>query len=85
MVAYQWPQQIRVGTRPSRAETEWSSWADQHQARFISLFPLFVNDTPANELIAEYYWENDAHWNEVGHAKVAKELLNQLVLPSAKK
>ena len=85
VVVYPWPQQVRAGIRPSRAETEWSSWADQHQARFISLFPLFVNDTPADEIIAEYYWKNDAHWNEAGHAKVAKELLNQLVLPSSKK
>ena len=75
LVVYPWPQQVRAGTRPSRAETEWESWARDNGVQFISLFPVFVNSTPAEEVIARYYWKNDAHWNEEGHRLVAEALL----------
>ena len=75
LVVYPWPQQVRAGTKPSRAETEWESWAHDNGAQFISLFPVFVNSTPAEEVIGRYYWKNDAHWNEEGHRLVAEALL----------
>ena len=76
LVVYPWPQQVRAGTKPSRAETEWQAWAAQNNAQFISLFPVFVNDTPAEEILSRYYWKNDAHWNEEGHSLVAEALLD---------
>jgi len=75
VVVYPWPQQVRAGTKPSRAETEWSAWAHENDAQFISLFPVFVNSTPPEEVIEKYYWKNDAHWNEEGHRLVAEALL----------
>ena len=44
-------------------------------AQFISLFPVIVNQAPAEEIIQNYYWKNDAHWNEEGHRSVAEALL----------
>jgi len=85
LVVYPWPQQVRAGTKPSRAETEWESWARQNGVQFVSLFPVFVNSMPAEEVIGKYYWKNDAHWNEEGHRLVAEALLNPsrgLALPS---
>lgn len=78
LVVYPWPQQVRAGTKPSRAETEWAAWANANGAQFISLFPLFVNSTPAEEILLRYYWKNDAHWNEEGHRLVAEALLRKL-------
>ncbi len=75
LVVYPWPQQVKAGTRPSRCETEWSRWAQENNAQFISLFPVFVNKEPADQVIAKYYWKNDAHWNEEGHRLVADALL----------
>ena len=75
LVVYPWPQQVKAGTRPSRCETEWSRWAQENNAQFISLFPAFVNKEPADQVIAKYYWKNDAHWNEEGHRLVADALL----------
>jgi hypothetical protein len=75
LVVYPWPQQVKAGSKPSRAETEWASWAKQNGAQFISLFPVFVNPEPAEEVIQKYYWKNDAHWNEEGHRLVAEALL----------
>lgn len=75
VVVYPWPQQVKAGTRPSRAETEWRAWAQENEAQFISLFPVFVNDVPAQEILSRYYWKNDSHWNEEGHRLVAQALL----------
>lgn len=77
LVVYPWPQQVRAGSKPSRAEKEWQDWAAQNNAQFVSLFPVFVNDTSADEIISKYYWKNDAHWNEEGHRLVAAGLLDQ--------
>jgi hypothetical protein len=75
LVVYPWPQQVKAGTRPSRCETEWSRWAQENNAQFISLFPVFVNLESAEQVIRKYYWKNDAHWNEEGHRLVADALL----------
>jgi hypothetical protein len=75
LVVYPWPQQVKAGTRPSRCEREWSRWAQENSAEFISLFPVFVNQEPAEQVIQKYYWKNDAHWNEEGHRLVAEALL----------
>jgi hypothetical protein len=34
-----------------------------------------VNNEPEDQVIAKYYWKNDAHWNERGHRLVADALL----------
>jgi len=75
LVVYPWPQQVKAGSKPSRAETEWDSWAKGNGVQFISLFPVFVNQEPAEQVIQKYYWKNDAHWNEEGHRLVADTLL----------
>ncbi|MCX6946294.1 MAG: SGNH/GDSL hydrolase family protein [Verrucomicrobia bacterium] len=75
LVVYPWPQQVKAGTKPSRSETEWASWAKENGVQFISLFPVFVNQEPAEQVIQKYYWKNDAHWNEEGHRMVAEALL----------
>ena len=75
LVVYPWPQQVKAGSKPSRGETELASWAKENEVQFISLFPVFVNQSPAEEIIQKYYWKNDAHWNEEGHRLVAEALL----------
>ena len=76
IVVYPWPQQVKAGTKPSRVETEWVNWARENEAQFISLFPVFVNQEPAEQIIQKYYFHNDAHWNEAGHRLVADALLD---------
>ena len=75
-MVYPWPQQVKAGSKPSRAETEWSRWAQENNAQFISLFPVFVNQESAEQVIRNYYWKNDAHWNEEGHRLAADALLD---------
>ena len=75
LVVYPWPAQVRSGSRPSRVEQEWSAWARKNGADFLSLFPVFVNDQPAEQVIGKFYIRNDGHWNEHGHGQVAASLL----------
>jgi len=77
VAVYPWPAQVRSGTRPSRAEIEWSGWARQNQADFLSLFPIFVNEQAPEAIIGKYYIRNDGHWNEEGHRLVAEALMKQ--------
>ena len=51
------------------------NFSGSSNAQFISLFPVFVNQEPAEQVIRKYYWKNDAHWNEEGHRLVADALL----------
>ena len=51
------------------------NFSGSSNAQFISLFPVFVNQAPAEEIIQNYYWKNDAHGNEEGHRLVAEALL----------
>lgn len=74
LVIYPWPQQIRAGTRPSRAEREWLEWCRQEQVPCLNLFPLFVSDTPADRVLSTYFIPGDCHWNEAGHRLVADAL-----------
>ena len=51
------------------------NFSGSSNAQFISLFPVFVNQESAEQVIRKYYWKNDAHWNEEGHRLVADALL----------
>lgn len=87
VVVYPWPQQLSRLSRPSRAETVWADWAEQNRASFISLFPDFSELGDAEFIRENYFLQNDSHWNERGHAKVAELLLGKyraLILPAAK-
>ena len=75
LVIYPWPQQVLAQSKPSRAETEWLAWARQEGVPCVNLFPLFVNATPPEEVLRQFYWHNDCHWNEEGHRRVAEALL----------
>lgn len=74
LVVYPWPQQIRSGTRSGRGETYWRDWCTDHKVDFVSLYPVFLEDGPAEKVIQKYYWKDDCHWNEAGQIRVAETL-----------
>jgi len=41
---------------------------------FVSLYPAFLEDGPAEKVIQKYFWKDDCHWNEAGQIRVAKTL-----------
>ncbi len=77
LVVYPWPDQILNDPDALRHEDFWRKWSHQKGIQFISLFPNFTSHDP-RETISEYFLPGDFHWNEKGHALVAKEMLRHL-------
>lgn len=77
VAVYPWPNQITHRDLNSRQVTHWREWAAGAGANFLNLFPLFINSEAAEKVIDRYYLEHDVHFNEQGHAVVAKAFLEQ--------
>ena len=69
------PYQIRARDINSLQVTFWKSFAKRHNARFINYFPNFINSENSDDVIRKYFIPGDVHWNEHGHALIAKKLL----------
>ena len=74
IVIYPWPAQIKQRNLNDRQVQAWQEFALEHQTSFINLYPLFINETPAKEVVSRYYIKGDVHWNEKGHKLVADKL-----------
>lgn len=72
-----WPEHVRQQVSHSMHETHWKIFALEHTTALIDLFPLFINDRPAEEVIADYFIAGDIHWSRAGHRLVADEVLKQ--------
>ncbi len=70
-----WHHQIEKGEIRDEYVQYWEVFARKHQISFLNFFPLFINDEDPDLVINKYYIQNDNHWNEFGHEKVASFLL----------
>jgi hypothetical protein len=75
VVVYPWPAQVWFHDLDSRQVHLWRDWSAARGARFVNIFPAFVTDAPPVETLRRYYIEGDIHWNEAGHAVVARTIL----------
>lgn len=73
-----WPEHIRQKISHSMHETHWKIFASEQQIELIDLFPLFINERPAEEVITEYFIPGDIHWSRAGHRLVADEILKHI-------
>ncbi len=76
LVVYPWPRHLRERDLESIQVRFWKQFASDVGIRFLDLFPLFINDRPADEMIAQYLIDGDIHWNTRGHALVAGALVD---------
>lgn len=72
---YPWPDQIMAGDLAHPWVTRWRDWAARHGVDFIDCFPAFLDGRPPETVIRENFFAGDNHWNEAGHAVVAKVVL----------
>jgi len=74
LVIYPWPTQLQSATR-GRGRKPCFDFAKASGIPVIDLFPAFraLKDWPG------YYIYGDVHWNEKGHAFVARRLADSLV------
>lgn len=74
LAVYPWPRQIQYKDLVSRQVRIWKSFCRERQIPFLDLFPLFINRTPPEEVLAKNFIEGDVHWNQNGHQIVAEAL-----------
>ncbi len=75
IVVYPWPDQIWYRDRESIVVSYWKQWAEEHRARFVNLFPVFLHYENPEQCINKYFITGDTHWNEAGHSIVAQEFM----------
>jgi len=69
-----WHSQIKKGELTDEYAQNWESFALNQGIPFISFYPLFINEEDPDTVIRKYYIQNDNHWNEFGHERVANYL-----------
>lgn len=75
LVAYPWPAQILQKDPQSSAKKIWKEWAQAKGVAYLSLFETFEDLGEPSKVVRQYYLQDDCHWNEAGHAEVAKVLI----------
>jgi len=69
-----WHSQIKARLPEDEYTRLWEDFANQHQIRFVNLYPLFINGKNPEIIINKYYIKSDNHFNEFGHELVARFL-----------
>ena len=75
VAVYPWPDQIVRKDLNSRQVKFWRAWTIKHNAKFLNLFPSFIDGRPAKEVYEKYFIPHDYHFNEQGHKLVADRFL----------
>ena len=78
IAVYPWPAQIEHRDINSRQVAIWRAFSRENGLNFYNLFPPFMATTtdPAT-VLRVYFFDGDVHWNETGHALIAKNWLAQ--------
>jgi hypothetical protein len=74
LVVYPWPEQIFSHDLNSIQVSHWETFAADHQAGFLNLFPLFITGEEPRAVYDKFFIPGDEHWNAAGHALVADAL-----------
>jgi hypothetical protein len=77
VVSYPWPDQVLQPNLQTPARETWRIWCEANGVPYLSLFEIFWNAGSPKEVVGRYYIPGDMHWNEEGHALVAKELIRR--------
>ena len=75
---YPWPGQILYDTKESKQVKIWQDFCTNKCDHFYNSFPsLFklVDGTSKKEVIANYYFKGDIHFNEAGNKLIATDFL----------
>ena len=75
---YPWPGQILYDTEESKQVKIWRNFCRGKCENFYNSFPTFfsfVNKASKKEVIAQYYFNGDMHFNEAGNQLIATDFL----------
>ena len=76
LTVYPWPEQVRQHDLESKQVVLWREFARREGVGFTNLFPDFVKGD-ADAVIKATFIDGDSHWNEAGHALVARRWLQE--------
>ncbi len=74
IAVYPWPSDITHNNTHSIQITHWKEFAGRNGIGFLDYFPYFLNGSPADSVLKDYYIDGDIHWNANGHRYVAQIL-----------
>ncbi len=69
-----WQTQIMKGDTTDYYVERWREFCLNENIGFMNLYPLFINHENPVWVAKTCYIEGDNHWNELGHARVARYL-----------
>ena len=72
IAVYPWPNQIERRDSTAKPVAVWETFARERGITFVNYFPHFINEKPAQEIRDTYFIKDDRHWNEQGHALIAR-------------
>jgi len=74
-----WQSQVEKGDTTNYYVASWSAFCLKREIGFINLYPVFINSENPYIVMRDYYIKEDNHWNERGHAAVAKYLKERIL------
>lgn len=69
-----WQDQILKGDTTNMYVESWRTFSKDNDIRFINLYPVFIDHNNPVVTASQCYIPHDNHWNERGHARVARAL-----------
>lgn len=73
---YPWPDQIMQRDADNRHRVHWKRWAGERGLEVVDCFPAFLDGGEPEHVIREHFIAGDFHWNERGHAVMAKAVID---------
>ncbi len=83
ITVHPWRTQVKKGEAEDQHTQYWRSFAQENGIGFINLYPIFINELPAEEVIQHHFIADDNHWTASGHQLVANKLSSFLLASAA--
>ncbi|MEM6841592.1 MAG: tetratricopeptide repeat protein [Bacteroidota bacterium] len=84
ITVHPWRTQVKKSETEDRHTRYWRNFAQKNDIGFINLYPVFINELPAEEVIQSHFIEDDNHWTASGHELVADKVSSFLLSSVAK-
>jgi hypothetical protein len=78
IVVYPWPYLIKERSLENMQVKFWRKFCMENNLEFINLYPAFINQYEAKEVIGKFFIQGDVHWNRDGHKYVA-EIISEFI------
>jgi hypothetical protein len=78
IAVYPPPDQIVQKDLDSKHVKFWRDWSARNNAKFINLFPAFIDGRDPKEVVGDYFIPYNYHLSERGHELIARKVIDQM-------